>query len=226
MGDNMREATRSNRFGYFEDMEFLNFHKSLLKKCGVDRYTPWVDLSLTRKDFEQASALLDCKNEKSVFWGWKDPRATMFMDLWNEINPSIKFLVMFRDPDEVMTSMYREQRRRIRYLHPTFAPKTWIINNLQALRFFLKKPESVAFVDLSVLKKSPDRVIYSLSEWLQYPLSIDVWNKVYRPSELRAGKKEYLNEPIISALVGFSKKYYGSEMKEVYRLLTEASLAK
>lgn len=224
MGDDMRGPTDSNRLGYFEDMEFLDFHKEVLARCGVDRYTPWLALDIDAKDFERGHALLSQRNSEYACWGWKDPRATMFMDFWVKIYPGIKFLVMYRHPDEVMTSMYREQRRRIRYRHPTYAPRTWIVNNLQALDFSLRHPGSVAFLDLRAIKEQPAQVVHALSEWLSYPLSVDVWKEVYKPSELRAGKRSVFREPVIERLVRFAESCYGTEMRQVYKLLSAASL--
>ncbi len=224
MGDDMRGPTDSNRLGYFEDMEFLNFHKEVLTRCNVDRYTPWLTLDIDAKDIERGHALLNQRNDEHACWGWKDPRATMFMDFWVKIYPGIKFLVMYRHPDEVMTSMYREQRRRIRYRHPTYAPRTWIIDNLQALDFSLRYPGSVAFLDLRAIKERPDEVIHALSNWLDYPLSVDVWKEVFKPAELRAGKRSTFKEPVIDRLVQFAESCYGTEMRQVYKLLSAVSL--
>lgn len=226
MGDDMRGPTDSNRLGYFEDMEFLNFHKDILARRGVDRYTPWLALDVDAKDFERGHALLTQRNNDYACWGWKDPRATMFMDFWVKIYPGIKFLVMYRHPDEVMTSMYREQRRRIRYRHPTYAPRTWIVNNLQALDFSLRYPGTVAFLDLRSIKEHPAEVVHALSGWLNYPLSVDMWHEVYKPSELRAGKRSVFKEPVIDRLVRFAESLYGTEMRQVYNLLSVASLVR
>lgn len=224
MGEELRGPTHSNRLGYFEDMEFLGFHKELMARCQVDRYTPWVELELLPEDYKRGSELLEQRKQRRGSWGWKDPRATMFMDFWTEIDPALKFLVMYRDPREVMTSMYREQRRRIRYRHPTYAPRTWIVNNLQAIDFALRHPGRVAFLDLKSLKEAPGRAIAALSEWLGRRLSIDVWKEVYRPGELRASRRSQVREPVISALARFAIAFYGAEMQHVYRLLTDLSL--
>lgn len=226
MGDDMRGPTESNRLGYFEDMEFLNFHKEVLARRGVDRYTPWLTLDIDAGDVERGRALLNRRNNEYVCWGWKDPRATMFMDFWVKIYPGIKFLVMYRHPDEVMTSMYREQRRRIRYRHPTYAPRTWIVNNLQALDFSLRYPGSVAFLDLRSIKERPTEVVHALSGWLHHPLSVDAWKDVYKPSELRAAKRSAFKEPVIDQLVRVAESFYGAEMRQIYNLLSIASLVR
>ncbi|WP_096364536.1 sulfotransferase family protein [Thiohalobacter thiocyanaticus] len=226
MGNDMRGPTHSNRLGYFEDMDFLDFHKGMLSRSGVDRYTPWLEFDISENDFRYGQELIEKRNKEHVHWGWKDPRATMFMDFWLKVEPDIRFLVMYRDPSEVMTSMYREQRRRIRYRHPTYAPRTWIVNNLQALNFSQRHPGSVAFLDLRTIKEKPREVIGELSAWMGVPLSVDVWNQVYKPSELRAVRQNRLKEPVISNLVRFAHSCYGSEMREVYKLLCASSLGK
>jgi hypothetical protein len=224
MGSDMRSATRSNRLGYFEDLEFLDFHKEIMCRNGVDRYTPWRELDVNENDCQLARELAQKRSEQHQYWGWKDPRATMFMDFWGPIIPGVRFLVMYRDPSEVMTSMYREQRRLIRYRHPTYAPRTWIINNLQALNFSRRHPGSVAFLDLATIKENPQLVVLELGEWLGKELSVDVWHRVYQPSELRAATDHRLREPVTKNLVRFSKSYYGAEMREIYRLLRSSSL--
>lgn len=226
MGDDMRGPTHSNRLGYFEDMEFLDFHKNMLSRSGVDRYTPWLEFDIDQGDYRYARELIAMRSKEQTHWGWKDPRATMFMDFWKKVEPGIRFLVMYRNPAEVMTSMYREQRRRIRYLHPTYAPRTWIVNNLQALNFAYRHPGSVAFLNLNTIKENPQVVISELSAWLGVPLSVDVWNEVYKPSELRAARQSKLREPVISNLVRFAHSCYGAEMREVYQLLCASSVGK
>ena len=52
-------------------------------------------------------------NEISSAWGWKDPRNTFTIPLWEEVFPALKVIYIIRHPLDVASSLYIRQQKEI-----------------------------------------------------------------------------------------------------------------
>jgi hypothetical protein len=43
-------------------------------------------------------------------WGWKEPRATLFLDFWRATLPDLKFLALYRHYAQVVDSLLRREK--------------------------------------------------------------------------------------------------------------------
>ena len=110
VGDNLAGATPSNLDGHFEDLEIVTFHEQLLRHNNTTMYCGH-DHSLEVPDifYEQAKSFTEKRNLSHKFWGWKQPRATLFLDLWYKVNPKAHFVFMVRHPETVINSLLRRE---------------------------------------------------------------------------------------------------------------------
>ncbi len=102
-----------NPRGFSEERTIVDFHQKLKRliysrfdgdaeydSALVDEIKPLdLDAGVLREAEEILSRL-----EQSGFWGWKDPRTTLFSDLWLTLIPRAKIVVPLRHPMEIMAS--------------------------------------------------------------------------------------------------------------------------
>jgi glycosyltransferase involved in cell wall biosynthesis/GT2 family glycosyltransferase len=111
IGDRLVPAGKSNPRGYFEDVDFFEFHEKLLRDRGqtilVNR-----DFSFeaTTEETQRAQRLIEQHRDQEL-WGWKDPRTSLFLEFWHQLLPEAYFLFVYRHPLDILLSFvrYREQ---------------------------------------------------------------------------------------------------------------------
>lgn len=99
-----------------EDRDFLEFHELLLEYNGSSMFTG-IDrtLSYDKYLYSKAKSILFLKNILSDQWGVKQPRASLFLGLWREVNSGkTYYITIVRDFWEVVSSMYCLQVRRLK----------------------------------------------------------------------------------------------------------------
>ena len=108
VGDNLLPADNSNPRGYFEDIDFYDFHESALT-CRGQHYL-YVDRDFVfepnQADKLRADELGQRRSHRAI-WGWKDPRTSLFLDFWAQQFPEVRFLFVVRHPLEVLCSLLR-----------------------------------------------------------------------------------------------------------------------
>ena len=110
MGQNgFLEADEGNPHGYWEDSEFLDVNKRILKLAnGSWRNPPPVDdLKEMRKHPELSSVCRQLIANRVGKWGWKDPRTCLTIPIWWKFLDAndTKIVVVRRDKGDVMRSL-------------------------------------------------------------------------------------------------------------------------
>lgn len=221
MGDKMLAAGKWNRKGFYEDIEFLEFHKNLLKINKSNLYLPRKSRTVPEPERQTAIQILERRSESHSIWGWKDPRTSLFMDLWLDLDKDIKFIFMYRSPYEVIESIFRIMKGYNLYLRPWIAVKGWIYYNRELLKLQKQYPERCAFVSIHGFDSKPEQASASLAAWLDYDLS-KPYSDVYEPTERRAGSKPFP----INLWMPLAKKFYGDELSHLYKAVDEVAIVK
>lgn len=226
MGIELKPGGKGCRLGFYEDTEILEFQKAILRRCGSGLYFPWKPVVTTSDDVARARAMIERRSGKWATWGWKDPRSTLLLDFWAELLPESRFLIMFRNPSEVVASVYRQMHRYLRYGRPDLAPRSWIHYNRMAIAFAQAHKGRVAFLDVADLKRGPDSVIHALGRFLDVPLDPAIFREVYRPKEMTAHSVKSHREPFIATCLWLSQYIWGGEMQSLYDDLRNMSLGR
>ena len=97
LGYELLEALPSNPYGHFEDREIVNLHTRILsdneKTWAVDEtFLPIV----VQQRWQLMQSIIDRRNSEHRLWGFKDPRACLFMMLWKHLLPNAKVLIVYR----------------------------------------------------------------------------------------------------------------------------------
>ena len=106
----------ANPLGHFEHRGFLAIDRDLLKHFGATWYDPPELEPGWQHDPKLAELLGAAKALAGTFppsatWGWKEPRASLFLPFWKIAIPNMRFVICIRNPLEVARSL--EVRNRI-----------------------------------------------------------------------------------------------------------------
>jgi hypothetical protein len=114
--ERLLKADATNPLGHFEHRGFLDIDRQLLKHFKATWHEPpelqpgWhLDPGL-KPLLSEAKAVAATFDGRSP-WGWKEPRASLFLPFWKEAIPNMRFVICIRNPLEVGRSL--EQRNHI-----------------------------------------------------------------------------------------------------------------
>jgi hypothetical protein len=93
---------RGNR----ENQDIVALHDAILQRAGFswDR-PPTGVIRWTAEERSQARSIIDCYRQFPR-WGFKDPRALMLVEGWQDLLPSVAFVGVFRHPVAVARSLH------------------------------------------------------------------------------------------------------------------------
>jgi hypothetical protein len=114
IGYELSVATPSNPLGHFEDIDVLDFHERLLKYNNTNMYYAGSsDLKYNDYHVAKAKGIVYGKDLLDSEWGWKQPRACLFLGLWDTAIPDAYYLMIFRDYREVTASLYHRELNKV-----------------------------------------------------------------------------------------------------------------
>ncbi|MCC0176132.1 sulfotransferase [Waterburya agarophytonicola K14] len=170
VGDRLLGDNLSNPRGHFEDLDFAEFHQSILQSQGVCS-EGWIDNTskeIQPKYLEKARDLIEQRNEHLV-WGWKDPRTALFLDFWSELIPDAKYIFIYRSPWEVADSLYRRGDALFQ-TNPEIAIRTWINYNQKILHFCSRTSQPWILLRIEDVIENPQFIVDAVNQKLSLNL--------------------------------------------------------
>jgi len=100
----------SNPAGYWENLPIQRFNEELLQYLGgswsvVPDVAPGWASRADLESFRVRARALVARLAERAPWGWKDPRNSLTLSLWQEILPELKVVVCVRNPVEAASSI-------------------------------------------------------------------------------------------------------------------------
>jgi GT2 family glycosyltransferase len=163
MGERLLPADAVNPRGYFEDVDFLELDRRLVRSCtpeGEAGHPDWgwtvserFDRSRLDAGRPAARALIAARAEARR-WGWKDPRTTLLLDFWDDLLGDARYVLLYRFPWEVADSLQRLQTDLF-LAHPEYAYRIWSFYNRHLLDFHRRHRERSLLVSVDALVGQP-----------------------------------------------------------------------
>jgi hypothetical protein len=184
VGTNLLAATDGNIYGHFEEAAFIVFHDALIARLYPRRapFCEWLPLAeseITYTEAERAEAKSLWETHQATGGsGWKDPRTSLFLDLWMDILPEARVIVCLRHPYQVHRSLLR---RGEPFLHVDYSAAItgWNIYNQRILQVISRLPkERVAVVDVETGFPKPRELADGLARFLELPLSPNAFEAI------------------------------------------------
>ena len=226
IGDQLIAADPYNKEGHFEDEDFVNFHRHLIKKYRLQSRYSMIDykrcmrLHIDQSDISRAKQIITERIKHNEPFGWKDPRSCHFLNLWKRLIPELKCVFIIRDPHDTVNSIVRRHKDRSKIkLRPDLwyrYHRFWQVCNLQILDHLLKRPQQ------SLVIHTPEDIIDDRAQQRINSTLRDQWQIKIDPLRL---KKNYRPELIThNDQVSSSKKNTKSlELYEKIKSLREVN---
>jgi hypothetical protein len=209
VGERLVEASDGNKQGHYEDVEFLKIHQEILADNGLPLsgliYNQKINISAYQ--LEKLKAVIRIKEERFKQWGWKEPRTCLFLDIYNELLPGVKYFVIMREYLAVVNSLlkrdfdvvdktykhrsfftrlkwnlFRKERRRKKFYRNNAENylKVWIDYNEHVLSLLQKLPaKDYLVINYSLLEKDDREVFSFLTGKWDFKLDYFPFGKVY-----------------------------------------------
>ncbi|MEM8551934.1 MAG: hypothetical protein AAGF45_06090 [Pseudomonadota bacterium] len=166
VGDLLLGANASNPHGHFEDRAFVKVHEAIFRENGTHWLAPEPFVPAISQDLRQSvREIVADRTAHHGTWGFKDPRACLFVDFWRSVLPAPRFLVCLRHYEACIDSIARRAIAAIRTTperadaalqmrlasdHDAIA-RSWVCHMLPLLRLMQRHSDIVHAVDIAEL---------------------------------------------------------------------------
>ena len=152
--------------GHFENVDFVEFHKSVLRSHGIDELgcTFEKTIPVAAEYVEIAKRAIDQNQLPHKHWGWKDPRTALFWDFWLNLLPEANFICVYRSPWEVVDSLYRRGTDVSLLQNPEMAVKMWIHYNQKVLELYERFPHRCLLANVYPIGNTPELFLDRVNE--------------------------------------------------------------
>src|SRR6476661_3174990 len=185
IGRKLLGADSVNIKGHFENIDFYEFHKAVLRSQAIidHGWTLQEKINVEDSFVEQAKEIV-AKNSVSRVWGWKEPRTTLFLDFWSDLLPEAKFLLIYRSPWEVVDSLYRRGDPTFQD-QPELALKVWHQYNQIILDFYDRFSDRCLLANINTIVNFKESYIKAINQKFKTNLTAPE-STLYDPSLFHA----------------------------------------
>lgn len=186
IGDVLLGPAKGNRYGHFEDVDFIEFHDRLLKSRGLNFLVPiprnFDDINPDER--AEANVLINKRNSRAL-WGWKDPRTSLFLDFWHELIPDAKYILVYRHPLEVALSFFRRGTDLDIVKSPLLCLQVWKTYNRAILDFYKSHPNICILANVGGISRSVEFFLEFVNSTIEISLPINCRQDIFDPSEMK-----------------------------------------
>ncbi len=215
LGYELLEPLPSNPYGHFEDREVVNLHQEIL----ADNDRTWLVGEpllpvVSEARWAWARGMIERRNAEHALWGFKDPRACLFLMVWKYLMPDMKILLVYRHFSESTHSLGRRHssdlflRRGNSLIHqrfwkePDLALRMWIEHNRVLLAYARAYPGDTLAVSMDMIRDGFPLVRIINDRW-SFGLEDVPIGEVYDPLiATRRTIRQPVSNPAVAAKAG------------------------
>ncbi|UII21820.1 sulfotransferase [Fulvivirga ligni] len=233
MGDMLLSGYSDNKYGHFEDLDFLRLSSNELTKMGL--HSTGLILEGDKFKFNhykiELSRLINERNHNHEIWGWKEPRFTLFMnDIKEHYIPNLKVVAVFRNPIEVIESLYKRLRKnKWYYTRNPIKRLAWYIDiDLNRNKWISTFQKTYIEYNKSIIdfqyKNPKDIIITEVNDFIGNENELVRWLKDNIGLEIKATIKEIYDEDILHKTSDENKNKVLKEAFDIYKQLKSLSI--
>lgn len=173
MGDHLRTAESRKEAGRFEDEKFVRFHRRVLAEACVGNEPGYPDWGWTESESldtrrfnefrNEAERLLMTRTHESEAFGWEDPRATLFLNDWDELIEEPRYVLVYGFPWDVAESMQWLWIEEF-LTEPEYAYRIWNFYNIRLRDFYVKHADRCLLVNIDAVPTNLERFVFLLGK--------------------------------------------------------------
>jgi len=166
LGYELLEALPSNPYGHFEDKDVVDLHQKILADNGLTWMVdaPFLPV-VNQHHWQRMRQMIERRNAEHGLWGFKDPRACLFLMLWKYLLPDMRVLLVYRHFSEstysliqrhssdLLLNMGNTSLHRRFWREPDLALRMWLVHNEALLAFARAYPEDTLAVSLDMVRE-------------------------------------------------------------------------
>ena len=196
IGDRLMGSNTGNDKGHFEDLDFVDFHQSVLQSQGISvaGWTEHNSLKVQPQYMATAQNLILGRKEHSI-WGWKDPRTTLFLDFWSRLIPDAKYIFVYRSPWEIVDSLFRRGDVIFR-TNPNFTVQQWCNYNQAVLNFYRQHQERSLLIGIDSIIQNSNDFIDLVRQ--RFSLELRSPESLYEPALFNANSNVHYRQALIT----------------------------
>ena len=196
IGDRLMGINTGNDKGHFEDLDFVDFHQSVLHSQGISvaGWTKHNSLQVQQQYMVTAQNLILSRKDHSI-WGWKDPRTTLFLDFWLQLIPNARYIFVYRSPWEVVDSLFRRGDVIFR-TNPNFAVQQWCNYNQAVLNFYQQHQERSFLIGIDSVIQNSNDFINLVGQ--KFSLELRSPESLYEPGLFNANSNIHYRQALIT----------------------------
>jgi len=179
MGDRLMPAAQGNPRGHFENLDFVEFQERMLRSLGYDEAgllaagpTPLSADSFGEEAYAEARQIV-AANARETPWGWKDPRCTLLLDFWARVSPGAFYVLLYREPAEVLDSLFRRGDSAVAAT-PETAARVWLAYNSILLQFARMNRTRCIVANAAVVGRNPESFLSVVTTRFSIPLNLEI----------------------------------------------------
>lgn len=205
LGYDLLEALPSNPYGHFEDREVVFLHQDIL----YDNDLTWLVAEpllpvVGEAAWTKMRGMIERRNAEHALWGFKDPRACLFLMPWKYLLPDMKVLLVYRHFSESTYSLGRRhssdfflrfgnhQIHERFWKEPDLALRMWLVHNKVLLAYARAYPGDTLAVSMDMIRDGFP-VIWALNDRWDFDLRDVPAGEVYDP---RIAARRTMRQPV------------------------------
>ncbi len=162
-GEDLLPGSRANPLGYFEDRSFMDLNRRIVREAGGSLQDPPPRARILAQEaaFRQAIAE-QVKPREASLWGWKDPAASLTIELYARhlVNP---FVIVCRRAARPVAESYGKMVS----MSLADGIKLWSVFNERIDTFLANHPDiPVLEIRFEALTKQPEQCVEALIDFL------------------------------------------------------------
>jgi hypothetical protein len=174
--DDLVSSDATNPYGHYEDVDLLRVQRAVLADNGARwfrRTGPQLAVSCSRRR-EVQEIVVRRYEELGNGWGFKVPDTSLLLDFWADW-PDARFLLIFREPAKVLSSLYRRMGAQFYYRPDAWhsMAEAYADYNERLLAHRLAYPDRTFLIDSRDLVTRPAEVLRAAADKLQMPIHAD-----------------------------------------------------
>jgi len=166
IGERLMSTNAGNSLGHFEDLDFYEFHKRVLRAngCCQDGFVTNATVKVPDMLRADATRLINARHSVGQPWGWKDPRTVLFLSFWKRQIPGAHYLFLFRSPWEVIDSLFRRGVHEFLHTNPASVLDIWMRYNRDIKAFVQHNPSTCLLFESSQVINQPRSIVAAVRQ--------------------------------------------------------------